>query len=333
MFGRARLVLAGTLVALAAIVTTTSASAHEVVVANEGGRSLSIIDLRSGTTSAVALPIAPHNVQVGTDGRIYVVGMPDSDMASMPGMAHASGRLLVFSPNGLAGSPLLNVAVGVHPAHVVVDSQGTAYVSLFAESSVAVVDRYGRVVARVPVGSGPHGLRLSADGRRLYVANMEDDSLSVIDTAARREIARIHVGRSPVQVAVAPDGRHVYATLSGEDAVAIVDVAARRVVKKIRVGRSPAQLYLSANGTLVVADQGTRASPDSTTTLIAASSGRIVATLATGAGSHGVVVDDQGRYAYVTASFANTVTVIDLRRMRAIRRYRVGDEPAGITYR
>jgi len=331
MFRRARLVLAGTLVALTAIVTT--ASAHEVVVANEGGRSLSVIDLRSGTTSTVALPIAPHNVQVGPDGRIYVVGMPDSDMESMPGMPHAPGRLLVLSPNGLAGRPLLNVAIGMHPAHVVVDSRGTVYVSLSGESSVAVVDRSGRVVARIPVGTGAHGLRLSADGRRLYVANAEDDSLSVIDAPARREIARITVGRTPMQVAVVPNGRRVYVSLSGEDAVALVDVAAGRVVKKIRVGRRPAQIYLCANGTLVVANQGTRTSPESTTTLVDTSSGRVLATLGTGAGSHGVVVDDSGRYAYVTASFANTTTVIDLRRMRAIRRYRVGDEPAGITYR
>lgn len=149
-------------VALAALIISARASAHDVLVANEGSRTLSLIDLRSGTISTVVLPIAPHNVQVGSDGRIYVVGMPDTGpMNSMPAMTQAQGRLLVFSLNRTAGEPLLNVPIGVHPAHVVVNSQGTlAYVTVFGESSVAVVDRSGRVVSRIKVGSAPHGLRL-----------------------------------------------------------------------------------------------------------------------------------------------------------------------------
>ena len=42
------------------------------------------------------------------------------------------------------------------------------------------------VVSRIPVGSAPKGLALSPDGKRLYVANRTDDSISVIDTAARK---------------------------------------------------------------------------------------------------------------------------------------------------
>jgi YVTN family beta-propeller protein len=42
------------------------------------------------------------------------------------------------------------------------------------------------VVARVPVGHNPRGLALSRDGRRLFVANRLDDTISVIDTRALR---------------------------------------------------------------------------------------------------------------------------------------------------
>lgn len=38
------------------------------------------------------------------------------------------------------------------------------------------------VVARIAVGRNPRGLALSSDGRRLYVANRLDDTISVIDT-------------------------------------------------------------------------------------------------------------------------------------------------------
>ena len=38
------------------------------------------------------------------------------------------------------------------------------------------------VIARIPVGHNPRGLALSSDGRRLFVANRLDDTLSIIDT-------------------------------------------------------------------------------------------------------------------------------------------------------
>ncbi len=41
------------------------------------------------------------------------------------------------------------------------------------------------VIARIPVGHNPRGLALSRDGRRLFVANRLDDTISVIDTHRR----------------------------------------------------------------------------------------------------------------------------------------------------
>ena len=42
------------------------------------------------------------------------------------------------------------------------------------------------VAARIPVGHNPRGLALSGDGRKLFVANRLDDTLSVIDTSTLR---------------------------------------------------------------------------------------------------------------------------------------------------
>jgi YVTN family beta-propeller protein len=47
------------------------------------------------------------------------------------------------------------------------------------------------VTARIPVGLNPRGLAMSSDGRRLFVANRLDDSISVIDTGALRVASTI----------------------------------------------------------------------------------------------------------------------------------------------
>lgn len=50
------------------------------------------------------------------------------------------------------------------------------------------------VVARIAVGKNPRGMTLSADGKRLYVANRMDDTIAVIDTADLRVVATINLG-------------------------------------------------------------------------------------------------------------------------------------------
>jgi YVTN family beta-propeller protein len=55
------------------------------------------------------------------------------------------------------------------------------------------------VVARIPVGRNPRGLVLAPDGRRLFVANRLDDTISVIDTHSNRVISTIKLeGRAKI---------------------------------------------------------------------------------------------------------------------------------------
>ncbi len=50
------------------------------------------------------------------------------------------------------------------------------------------------VIARIAVGRNPRGALLSADGKRLYVANRLDDNVSVIDTSSDRVASIIDLG-------------------------------------------------------------------------------------------------------------------------------------------
>jgi len=50
------------------------------------------------------------------------------------------------------------------------------------------------VAARIPVGRNPRGLVLSLDGKRLYVSNRLDDSVTVIDANTNKVISTIDLG-------------------------------------------------------------------------------------------------------------------------------------------
>jgi YVTN family beta-propeller protein len=65
------------------------------------------------------------------------------------------------------------------------------------------------VTARIPVGHNPRGVALSPDGKRLYVANRLDDTLSVIDTKAEKVISTIDLG-GPKNIDVLRRGERLF---------------------------------------------------------------------------------------------------------------------------
>ncbi|HSE17342.1 MAG TPA: bifunctional YncE family protein/alkaline phosphatase family protein [Pyrinomonadaceae bacterium] len=116
-------------------------------------------------------------------------------------------------------------------AVAVVPQQGSfkAYVSCWNDGSVAVVQS-GKLVSRVPVGRHPTAMLLNPARTRLYVANSNDDSVSVIDTQTDKEIERINVrlsenvprGNSPEGLALRGDD--LYVANAHSNSVAVVEL-------------------------------------------------------------------------------------------------------------
>ena len=308
-----------------------------VYSANEGGNSISAIDLGTAAVVSVSVPIAPHNVELTPDGRLLLaVGEPvtEGDHGTK-GHGHgvAEGLLVILDPQNLSASGA-TVPVGAHPAHVVADRLGRAYVSLAGGDEIAVVDlTQVKVIARVATGGYPHGLRLSPDEAELYVANVEDGSVSVIDTANLAEVARIPVGAAPVQVGFTPSGDRAYVSLRDENRVAVIDTVSRQITGKVDVGPKPIQVFATADGgSVYVANQGTEAEPNDTVSVIDTATGQVVKTITTGGGAHGVSASADGAYVFVTNIADDSVSVIDAESRTVLQTIPVGDRPNGIVY-
>jgi YVTN family beta-propeller protein len=311
------------------------ASRGFVYTANEKGNSISVVDLAAMRVTTVPVAISPHNVQASADGRwLLAVGDPASAEHGHEAAEHGAGKLLVFATDDLAHGPIQEIEIGRHPAHVVADRTAMyAFVTLAGEDAVAAVDLHRELIlGRIGTGRYPHGLRISPDGREIYVANVKDGSVSVLDPAGLRELERVPVGEEPIQVGFARDG--VYVSLRGENRVAVIDPALRRVVAKIPVGRGPVQVYPTPDGRYVyAANQGTDASPDHTVSVITTADRRVAATVRTGEGAHGVVVSDDGAWAFVTNVADGTLTIIDTAANAAVASLPVGPGPNGVTFR
>jgi len=167
----------------------------------------------------------------------------------------------------------------------------------------------------------------------IVVAGMTAGAIDVVDPRTMTRTASIPVGSSPVQVAVAPDGATAYVSLAGSSSVAKVDLARQEVVRTVTVPAPPVQLYLSTDGSrLLSADQGTPDAPGDSVSVIDPASMTVTATITTGSGPHGVVIEPSGRVAWVTNLYDDTVSVIDLTTNTTTATIPVGDMPNGISF-
>lgn len=176
----------------------------------------------------------------------------------------------------------------------------------------------------VSVGVDPHGVAISPDGTRVYVANRASKTVSVIDTAINLVIATISVGSEPVSVSATDD--FVYVVNAGDSTVMVINAATRKVIKTIEVGVNPVAVTFSPDGTeAYLAVQSTNS-----VQVIDAVDHEVVATIAVSTAPQRIAFSSDGTQAYVTNFGANTMWVINTAARTIARTVTVGEGPLGV---
>lgn len=292
-----------------------------VWVANEGADSLSVVDAATNAVVSTLEGIqAPHNVQLSSDG--------DTAYA----VSGSTNRVVAIDTASYAVHAVADTGPG--PAHVIEAPNGKVYVTNAGDGTVSVY----RAAALTPVtsidlGGMPHGLRAAADGSVIVVANTMAGRLDLIDPTTDAPRGSVPVGSEPLQVAVTADGRHAYSSVTEPPSVVKVDLMTQKVVGSTDVPTPPVQLYLTPDESAVVsADQGTAEAPGRTVSVIDTEAMVPRGTVDAGAGPHGVVIDNDATRAWVTNTFDDTVSAIDLGDLSVSATIAVGHEPNGISY-
>ena len=98
-----------------------------------------------------------------------------------------------------------------------------------------------QVTATIPVGSEPFGLVVNSSGDKLYVANDNSNTLSVIsDPAGTPSLeATIPVGVGAFGIDLSPDGKQLYVSCRSANEVHVIDVATNTAIDTIPVGSTP----------------------------------------------------------------------------------------------
>jgi len=105
------------------------------------------------------------------------------------------------------------------------------------------------VMQVIPTGAGAEGLDLSPDERELWVANVRDRTLSVIDVASAEVVHTIQLPTTYAnRLKFTPAGRHVLvADLRGHEVI-VYDAVGRREVRRIDVGGGSEGMQMTPDG-------------------------------------------------------------------------------------
>lgn len=77
---------------------------------------------------------------------------------------------------------------------------------------------------------------------RMYVSNLDDDTVSVINKSSNDVIDTIKVGNNLVGIAYDSLNKRMYVTNAGNEAASVINKSSNDVIKTIKVGRVPFQI-------------------------------------------------------------------------------------------
>jgi len=187
--------------------------------------------------------------------------------STVAALSTATGALLWETTLGGAGQP-----AAAYPEAVAVSRDGSrAYVAAQGLNAVVGIDTAtGAVTSTTPVGDHPVALTVDGRGRRLFVANANDDSLSVLalggtsPTVVRRLSTHLVPGEAngstPDAVSVDDRTGTVYVANAGDNAVQVfrsggttIVPARLHLVGSVPAGAYPTALAGPVGGQLLVA--------------------------------------------------------------------------------
>jgi YVTN family beta-propeller protein len=169
-------------------------------------------------------------------------------------------------------------------------------------------------------------------GPRLYVTNLGDNTVSVINTATNAvEGQPIQVGKEPRGIAIAPNGASAYVTNFRDDTVSVINTATNAVTTTIALRtaqekKGPRGVAVSPDGTKVYVVNGF----DNSVSVIDTNTNSVVTNITVGLEPQEIALTPDGQRAYVTSFATNSVTVLDLTSNTTVTTVKVGATPEGV---
>ncbi len=178
----------------------------------------------------------------------------------------------------------------------------------------------------IDVGTHPHGVAVNPGSRLAFVANYDDDSVSVVNVDTNTVVRKIDVGKQPQSVAVDAASGLLLVGCDGVPAVQIYDLQGYHLVGSVSTGKGPIRIAMHSSQRVAYAV----AQGSSNMEVISLSSHKLIRTVDVGSNPRVIGVDERDQIAYIGHWNSNKLSVVDLNSQSKIGELWVGKDPNSI---
>jgi DNA-binding beta-propeller fold protein YncE len=312
--------------ALLALILPISLAAQTLAVALPDEHRVLLFDARTyDSVASVPVGQGPHEIAPTPDGRYLYVG--NTGTSGEP-KRYTITRIDVTTP---ARTTTLDPGQcdGLHDL-TVSRSGKLLWVGCARARAVHEIELPGgKLRRRWPITpDGGWMLTAARNERRLYVAHLEGQAVSVIDR--ERGTSTTVPGPGPEYgIDVHPKGREVWVTAPDSGRITVLDAASDRVLAAVMSsGEGPGRLRFTPDGRLALIAYDV----PSTLTFVDVASRKPVGSVAIAAGPKVVALSPDGRFAAVTHPDENVVSIVDVGRRALLRTIVVPAKPDGAAW-
>jgi YVTN family beta-propeller protein len=182
------------------------------------------------------------------------------------------------------------------------------------------------------------GIRPMLDLNSYYVVVLNHDaSVSVIDplvsvAGVTSTLARIQLPKPGADWARSANGKRLYVSMPTAGQVAVIDTDTFKLIDSVSAGRNPTRVVLQPDGRYLWIGNNTQRPGESGVTVIDTETLKTVKSFPTGLGHHEIALSEDGRRAFVTNRDSATLTVVDVRELKALRAHEIGGVPISVAY-
>jgi YVTN family beta-propeller protein len=313
-------------IAAAASLFASCALAAPFAYVPSGNSQLSVIDTATNRLVAT-LPTGanPVGVAVSPPGnRVYVTNFDDGTVSVIDSL---NNRAL---PAIKVGAQPLGIAVSPDGRSVAVANFGPNTNPLH---SISIIEVGTGDVTPLPVGGGPTAVVYNPSGSQLYVSNLADRSVSIVDAPSSEVVATLGVPPNPIGLATNPSGSRLYVAHTADSngspsAITVIDTGAPKVITTVTLSGDPTWLAVSPDGARVYIAIGT----SGTVGVLDTSSNKILFEILVGSSGFptGVAVSADGTKLYVVDAGRTVLTTFDTNSFQQLASVTVGFDPIAL---
>lgn len=297
-----------------------------LLVLNKEDATMVVVDPASGRVVArIATGEGPHELVVSTDGKLA--------FASNYGADKPGSTISVVDLSTQRELRRVELAPLLRP-HGLAVAEGKLY---FTAEANRLVGRYDPAADKVDwlLGTGQsatHMVLVTADGSKMFTANIGSDSITIIERGDRPNAWNetvVPVGKGPEGLDLSPDGHELWAAHSRDGGLSIIDVESKKVARTLPLGTKRSnRLKFTPDGRLVLVtdlDAGELVVVD-------AKARKEVKRVPLGTSPEGILMVPDGSRAYVAVTGDDFVASFDLKRLEVTGRVEPGRGPDGMAW-